>query len=362
MSRAAVLAGIRAGRPIQGPSEVHVDITNGCNAACITCWDHSPLLDQARPAEWKRRRLPLPRFAALVDELAALGSVRAFVLSGMGDPLTHPDAPAMMALVRAQGWRLTVLSNLLAADMDAICQPVQAGPARGQPLIDNLLVGVHGASPDVYAAFHPGWGADHFHELTRRLRRLDRAGVQVRHVQVINRDTAPELVEMVDFGHLFRAERVNYKLASLAEGTEATAVDAAQRRDLLARLIPAARARALLLRVQTNLDLFEQQVAASADGLETTDMAAVGCFMGFVYTRITVDLDVLYCCNTVARVGSLREHGFAQLWEGQAWQALREQLGRGEYLPGCERCGKFEQNVAWSARVRRDRDEAGDRS
>jgi MoaA/NifB/PqqE/SkfB family radical SAM enzyme len=351
VSRARILAGIRAGRPLQGPAEVHVDITNGCNAACITCWDHSPLLDRPRPAEWKRRRLSLPRFQALCDELAALGSVRAFVLSGMGDPLTHPDAPAMMARVRREGWRLTVLSNLLGADMDALCRPVAEGPAQGAPLVDSLLVGVHGATPDVYAAFHPGWGAEHFTELTRRLRRLQRAGVPVRHVQVIDRHTAPELVEMVDFAHLFGAERVNYKLASLSEGTEATAVSPAQRRWLAEQAIPAARARASALGVRTNLDLFAAQVSASEAGTETTDMAAVGCYMGFVYTRITVDLDVLYCCNTAARVGSLRETPFAALWEGEAWQALRDRLGAGDFLPGCERCGKFEQNVAWAARV-----------
>ena len=32
-----------------GPRTVHFDVTNACNAACITCWDHSPLLATPAP-------------------------------------------------------------------------------------------------------------------------------------------------------------------------------------------------------------------------------------------------------------------------------------------------------------------------
>jgi hypothetical protein len=80
--------------------------------------------------------------------------------------------------------------------------------------------------------------------------------------------------------------------------------------------------------------------------------------MGYVYTRITASLDVLYCCNTEVKVGSLADARFAELWRGDAWQALRDRLRRGDYFAGCERCGKFEQNVAWSRRVRDELGEA----
>ncbi|MEL6343338.1 MAG: radical SAM protein, partial [Myxococcota bacterium] len=177
MSRQQVLDGIRMGRPVIGPQSVHIDVTNGCNAACVTCWDHSPLLRVPRPAHWKRRRLPWERFSAIVDQLVEMGSVEAVVLSGMGEPLTHPRIYDMIARVKAEGWSLTMLSNLVAADIDRLA-------ASG---VDNLLVGVQGASTESYTAFHPGWSEQHFFTMCRYLRRLSRAGVQVRHVQVINR-------------------------------------------------------------------------------------------------------------------------------------------------------------------------------
>ncbi|HMV70199.1 MAG TPA: radical SAM protein [Myxococcota bacterium] len=331
-----VLAGVAAGRPEVGPSSVHIDVTNGCNAACVTCWDHSPLLTEPRPAAWKRRRLPLDRLEAIVAQLDALGSVRHVVLSGMGEPLTHPDIYAMIAAVKARGWRLTLISNLVAADPERLA-------AAG---VDDLLAGVQGATPDSYAAFHPGWTERHFFDLCAVLRRLSRTSTRVRHVQVINRDTAPEVEAMVRFGHLFRADRVNYKLASLRGGTEGCAMTEDQRAWLLAEGIPRARARAAALRVRTNLDLFERQVAAG--GRATAPMGEIGCFMGYVFTRVTVDEEVLFCCNTEIRVGSLREAAFADLWWGDAWQALRARLAAGGWFPGCDQCGKLEQNVRWS--------------
>jgi MoaA/NifB/PqqE/SkfB family radical SAM enzyme len=339
----AVLDGIAAGVPQTGPRTVHVDVTNACNAACITCWDHSPLLTEARSVAWKKRRIDRAVFDELVTDLAALGSVKAMILSGMGDPLVHPDIYAMIARVKREGWHLTVMTNLIAADIDRLA-----------PLgVDQFLVGVHGATPVAYSAFHPGWDEREFFTLCRYLRRLGQTGASVRHVQVINRDTAPEFVDMVRFGHQFRADRVNFKLASLFGGTETCRITDEQRRWLAADGIPRARALAAELGVATNIDLFDTQLAAGEeDDAATVPIADVGCFMGYVYTRITASLDVLYCCNTEVKVGSLADARLSDLWRGEAWQALRDRLRRGDYFAGCARCGKFEQNVAWSKRVK----------
>lgn len=335
-----VLDGVRAGRPVGGPAQVHIDVTNTCNAKCVTCWDHSPLLNTPRTMAWKQQKLPWERFEETLAALDRLGSVRAVVLSGMGEPLLHPRIYDMMAAVKARGWHLTVLSNLLAADLDRLC-------VSG---VDNLLVGVHGATPDAYTAFHPGWTDKSFQQLCAALRRLVAAGIQTRHVQVIDRHTAPDVVRMVSFGRRFGAERVNYKLASLAHGTEAAAITPEQHRWLVDEAVPRARAEAERQGVHTNLHLFEQQLA-NPDALTTTNMDAIGCFMGFAYSRVAVDGTVLFCCNTEIEVGHLADAPLDELWAGERWQQLRERIARKEWFPGCARCGKYEQNVKWSQRM-----------
>jgi MoaA/NifB/PqqE/SkfB family radical SAM enzyme len=235
------------------------------------------LLKVPRTTEWKRKRMPLDRFLLLLEQLDSLGSVREVVLSGMGEPLTHPDVYRMIAAIKERGWGLMIITNLLAADIEALAM---SG-------VDQLLVGVQGVSPDSYAAFHPGWNEVHFFKLCAHLRRLQRTKIRVRHVQVIDRNTAPEVVEMVSFAQSFGAERLNYKLASLAEGTEATALTEAQRSWLLEAGLAEAAAQAERQKVNTNLSLFEQQLRSG--GRSTAPIAEIGCAMGYVYTRITVE-------------------------------------------------------------------------
>ena len=339
MNTAAILAGIRAGRPATGPLTVHIDVTNGCNARCVTCWDHSPLLQEPRSTAWKRQRLAWEDYAALTEDLAGFGSLHGIVLSGMGEPLTHPEIYRMIRHARDRGWHVMVITNLVAADLDALI-------ASG---VNQLLVGVQGVTPASYTAFHPGWTEDHFFTLTRALRRLQRTPIRVRHVQVIDTHTAPELVEMVRFGRMFGADRVNYKLASLAAGTEAAAITEDQRAWMLTEGIPQARGLATELGVHTNLELFQSQVRTG--GRATAPIAEIGCSMGYVYSRVTVEGDVLYCCNTSVRVGSLREARFSDLWTGERWNALRDALAAGRYFRGCDQCGKLEQNAKWAARL-----------
>ncbi|MBM4357442.1 MAG: radical SAM protein [Deltaproteobacteria bacterium] len=339
---ATVLEGILAGRPLAGPATVHIDITNSCNTNCITCWDHSPHLDTARSAEWKRQRVERSTFEALLDDLTSLGGLRAIVLSGMGEPFTHPDVYDFIAAVKRRGLHLTIITNLVAADAERVIELD----------VDQLLVGIHGATEASYLAFHPSFRRAEWERLLAMLEAFRVAGRRFKQVQVVSAVNADELVEMVRFAARTSAAQVNFKLASLRDGTEATRVTDSQRRRLVKELVPGARRVAEELCVTTNLDVFEGQLAAG--GARTAAIASVGCFMGFAYARVLVDGTVLYCCNTEVRVGSLTAGTrFSELWGGDAWQALRERFRRGDYLASCGQCGKLNQNVKLAERFER---------
>src|SRR5262245_45740497 len=103
-----VLEGIRAERPIAGPQTLHIDITNGCNTNCITCWDHSPFLKIGRSNAWKRQRADAAAVEGLLDDVIGLGGLKAVIVSGMGEPFTHPDVYRILAAVKDRGLHLTV--------------------------------------------------------------------------------------------------------------------------------------------------------------------------------------------------------------------------------------------------------------
>lgn len=328
------LAGVDAGRVLTGPETVHLDVTNGCNTNCITCWDHSPLLRIGRTSAWKRGRVDASAIEALLDDIMSLGGLRAIILSGMGEPFTHPEIEPMIEAVKDRGLHLTIITNLI--------------PARAERVlslgVDQLLIGIHAATEAAYRAFHPSFQADEWSRLLGMLDRFADAGRRFKHVQVISRVNAEELALMVRLAHRYQAAQVNFKLASLKDGTEGCRITEEQRRLLLEALVPEARAVARDLGVETNLDVFEAQLRAGGEA--TAPIAAIGCFMGYVYSRVLVDGTVLYCCNTDVVVGSLADGvPFSGLWQGPRWSELRERMRRGEYFESCNQCGKVNQNV-----------------
>lgn len=327
------LAGLHEGIVLQGPETVHIDITNSCNTNCVTCWDHSPHLRQAREAVWKRQRAEGDRIGRLLDDIQSLGGLRAIILSGMGEPFTHPGVYDIIADVKRRGLHLTIITNLLAADVE-----------RAHTLgVDTLLIGVQGASRQSYEAFHPSFVNDEWSRMLEKLEYLAARQRPDKHVQVICSVNCHELVEMVELAARYRASQLNFKLASLKDGTEAVSLSPEQRERLVTETVPSATGRAAELGVATNLEAFAKQL--SAGGHKTAPIAEVGCYMGHYYSRVLVDGTVLYCCNVEVVVGRLHEQSFSALWNGPAWQGLRDRLRRGDYFPGCHQCGKFNQNL-----------------
>ncbi|MCK6683041.1 MAG: radical SAM protein [Thermoanaerobaculia bacterium] len=262
------------------------------------------------------------------------------ILSGMGEPFVHPEIYEIIEDVKRRGLRLTIITNLVLADA-----------ARVADLgVDELLIGIHGASRESYEAFHPSFRNGEWERLHAQLELFASRGKRHKHVHVICQTNAHELVEMVQMGQSHGAGAINFKLASLRNGTERSGITGAQREAILTRSLPEARELAKALRITTNLDVFETQLLPG--GRATSPIEITGCFMGYVYARITVEGDVLYCCDPEIKVGTLSggTH-FSELWHGQEWQALRNRLREGSYLPGCSQCGKYNQNVSLARTV-----------
>ncbi len=339
-SRKLRLKGISEGKVLTGPQTVHIDLANGCNTNCTTCWDHSPHLNEPRSIDWKRQKMSLETFEGLVEDLDSMRSVESVILSGMGDPFVNTQIYEMIKRCKEKGWHVTVLTNALLAQPEKI---LSLG-------VDMMLISVNGVSPASYAAFHPNLDAKDFEHLCSLLKTFADAGKTFKHVQVINRDTAPELVEMVRFAAKYKAKSITYKLASLREGTEACAITEEQRVELIEKLIPEAREEAKRLQVETNIDVFEKQVLSG--GRDTAPIKDVGCFMGWTYARVTVDGTILFCCSTEVNVGDLQRGNFSSQWTGDLWNSVRNRLMAGRYFPNCAQCGKLNQNVKIGEKVK----------
>lgn len=338
------LQGLLDGRPHLGPQTVHFDIANGCNVRCTTCWHHSPMLEvpHVPSTHWKRQKMSFDTFRKIIDDLVALGGLEQVILSGMGDPSLNDQLERMVAYVHELKIGVTIITNLLQVDLL---------PLLRTPEQLDLLVSICGVSRNVWDAFHGGSLAGGFDRLLRQLETLREARFLPKHVHVINAQNYHELVDMVRFADQWPAKRINFKFASLAHGTEAVALSREQKTKLLEQLIPRAKAVAEFRKIPTDLDDFASQIAF--DSNRTAPMEKVGCYVGTMYCRITVDLELLYCCNTDISVGLINdETPFRSLWESPRYATLRTQLGNGDFFASCQQCGKYKQNLKWSRKLK----------
>ena len=337
------LRGIREHRPFLGPQTVHFDIANGCNVRCTTCWHHSSFLhaEHVPSQSWKRRTMSFETYQGILDDLIALGGLEQIILSGMGDPSLNDELPDMVRYAHRFGIGVTIITNLLTVDLPEVLD---------SPGELNLLVSVCGVTEPVWDAFHGGSLAGGFPRLLEQLQILRQRQFLAKHVQVINAQNYHELADMVRFATTWPVKRVNFKFASLVNGTEAVALTDDQKRDLLQNLIPRAQAIAQFKGVDTDLQAFETQISLGSH--RTSLIEEVGCYMGTIYCRITVDSELLYCCNTNISVGHIdQEHSFRDLWEGSRYARLRERIGNGRFFPSCQQCGKYKQNYKWSQKL-----------
>lgn len=319
------LQGYLEGHPRRGPETVHIDVTNACNLDCITCWNYAPELRTPKSTQWKRQRIDPEVFHRVLGEVAAAGAER-IVISGGGEPFTHPSLLDFLRAVKSKGLRLTLITNGTLCDFAEL-------KATG---VDQVLLNTASASAATYTAYHPNQPPETFHRLVDGARLLSES-VAVNLVQVINAVNWHELVDMVELAALVGA-RCSFKVGDAPTGTERYVLTPAQRSQLLEVSIPAAKVRAKALGVRHNLAAYES-------ALRGEKQASVPCFAGYLYSRIAVDGRVFFCCAHL-EAGHLSSGPFDHVWNSAGYQALRERLARQDWFPECARCGKHDMNFS----------------
>ena len=315
--------------PTLGPQSVSVVLTNACNLRCLTCWSYSPLRKELPMADWRRKRLGRELLAPLFAELAALGTERV-IFTGGGDPLAHPEALEVFADARSAGLKVTLISNLTLVRDRAAFLALR---------LNTILANFSCADPETYVAFHPGRSEADFHTLIALLREVVASGTQLKLVFVVCTVNYHVLEKALLLAKELGAS-VQFKLMSAIDETQSLVLTEAQRDTLFAQ-----RAHLESLGATANLDTFFTELSGSAP--DRFPIEEVGCFAGHWYARVDGDANVRFCCNpnSALTLGNLHTATFTDLWRSQAWQTLRTRLHSGDFLPGCERCGKFDLNL-----------------
>jgi MoaA/NifB/PqqE/SkfB family radical SAM enzyme len=142
------------GSAIDRLAKLYIEPTNRCNLDCRTCMRHG----------WEEP-LGYMEFGLLETIMAGLRSFPQrpdVFFGGFGEPLGHPRIADMVALAKAAGGEVELISNGILLDDSMAGRLITAG-------LDRLWVSIDGASPASYADVRLG---DHLPEIIANLERL----------------------------------------------------------------------------------------------------------------------------------------------------------------------------------------------
>lgn len=319
---------------VQGPMTLELYPTLACNLDCSFC----DTTDRHRPPTGE---LPIGRLLEIVDEAAALGVRRVFILGG-GEPLLRRDTPLVLARVKERGLEGVLTTNGTLLDAPLRQRLLEIG-------WDEIHVSIDGATPEVHDTLRGVKGA--FRRTVRNTCALAvarrRAGLERPRLAlhtVITNLNYHMLSDIVRLAAALGAGRVDFD-ALIAYRPEQLALRLSPAQ---AALVPALAAEALevaaRLGVHSTLERFLDP--STLDRGETRveippepGLAGAPCLKAWHYLVIQADGRSSPCCVLAGQGGSAAEMPLARLWTSDPFlESVRGGMLEKRPLPRCREC------------------------
>ena len=330
-----ILEGIASGRATSGPSHVELDLTDRCNVACYFCNQQDVRT---------KDQLPLGHVRALVDELAA-GGLKSVRLSGGGDPLAHRDFGQVLDHFALRG---VVVDNL-----------TTNGALLGPDIAARL---VRGRAREVIFSLNASDPADYARMMQARPETFDRVLVNIRGLLAERGESAHPsvvvqfLLDRENFGHMDRMYAVARALSPdriaigpvldipndrFDPGLVLRNEDEGAVRPFFEKVLAADRD-AGLLQIFFPYPSWNEMVAdirgrlGIAPPAERFPTAPAfreengHCFFGWYTAAVRGNGDLYPCCLLMTPdyppLGNVSRGGFAEHWNGPAFNRLRTEM------------------------------------
>jgi MoaA/NifB/PqqE/SkfB family radical SAM enzyme len=323
LKKPMIVAGLIAGKPLTGPMEVAVDITNRCTMGCISCWNYSPLLDNPPSAEWKSIQMDIERFRDLTLFMKQAG-VRKVGIGGNGDPFMHPQIVEILKLSKSTKAFVSVSTKGAYFQRATLQSLVDMN-------LDELVISLFAASKPVFFTMHPKTSPQVFDRIVDSLKYL----AKLRTGQfpkpflvllfVVCKYNYHEIDSFVDLAREVGANMVTFKRVAVVPNTRGLLLDGNDF-EILKEKLNAAEEKSKRYRILTNKDEFRiTTLSGLRDGIYSKNLyQKIPCYVGFTYSRIKVDGDVAPCCGCLEwSMGNLNEKHFKEIWEGQEYSRFR---------------------------------------
>lgn len=206
---------IKTFNTFSGMRMAHIDLSNKCTHSCVFCGVWGPdFIENSKKIgggklpdsniEFMNRQMPLETSNKILSQLPETVSLVQF--GGVGDPLTHPHWLEIVTNFRDKGIKVEILTNFDGLNENQLKQlHALALPRYTMHLIINLSA----ATSETYSIVRPRQSKKTFEDILKNLsyltnlRDINKYGVDLTFLHVINKYNFKEMVEMVEQAHKF---------------------------------------------------------------------------------------------------------------------------------------------------------------
>ncbi|MFZ3073447.1 MAG: radical SAM protein [Thermodesulfobacteriota bacterium] len=302
------------------PRYVEVEITTRCNLLCTMCehtyWDE------------KSMDMSLEQFKRVVDEFPKLKYIG---LTGIGSSFLNKDFLKMCEYVKSKGLYSEVYDTFLYTDEKVAKELIRIG-------MDRLIASVDGATKETYEKIRVASDFDEVISNVRSLVKLKKeTGAKYPEITfhyIVMKDNVNEIVPFIDLVHsimegedaavFYTALLHPFKeVEHMASGVPDDIIEEAEKK-----------ARALGVKIAWNKNITEKEPISNCTEWTTP----------FIH----VDGTVIPCCagneanarqfQRTTSMGNIFEKTFKEIWYGERYKKLRDDLHDGKVPPACVNC------------------------
>jgi radical SAM protein with 4Fe4S-binding SPASM domain len=322
------------------PKSVQVEVTGACNLRCRMC------LVRYRPALGRSASMSFETFRDLVDELP---EVRVVTLQGLGEPLMAPDLFEMIQYCKSRGIACGFNSNATLLTRQVSERLIDSGP-------DWLHFSLDGASKETYEFVrdHANWDVveRNINRFVAIMRERGAKRPQLSLVMVLMRFNFRDLPAVVERAAEWGIPRVRAQnlshdfsdaptdayeaIADFVSDQSVVGMSGAETDEVLEKARRVAAKRGVSLRLPS---MSEQRPDVKIEG------RTVGCAWPWRSAYVTHDGTVQPCCMVMgsdrARLGSIKDASFAEVWHNEDYRKFRDGLMNGRPHAVCRGCSEY---------------------
>jgi radical SAM protein with 4Fe4S-binding SPASM domain len=285
------------------PFELHLELTNLCNANCVFC----PYQFQQRDVQFMADEV----FAKAVDDFVACGGGSVGLTPIVGDALIHPDFVTRVRRLRAQPKvdRIWVTTNAILLDQHGIDEILASG-------LTSITISTSGFDEPSYRRIYRSSAYPRFRRNVLELVRRNRALPEPLAITIGLRTDRPldEVMRDADFQPILEhAPDIDFTWSFTSAGGRITR-----------EALPAGmRLRTVASRRETCVQLYNGPIV-----LPNGTVMACSCVAAM---DASADL----------AIGNLREQSLAEIWQSERMARLRRSFSAGGLNPTCAGCDMY---------------------